>query len=182
MPDGSWMFHRSAVGVHMQQLVLVYGSGLINSNAMELTISFVLYRLPAHQLGMIIDRGHDFPEDVYAALMKYGQQIWVFRDRDDGLTTRALNSYRGERRESVQLVFGCLSPLMSSRFQYLTPRVRITPGDLYETRLSRPRMLHFVCSPLRAAVIMTQVHEIGNWNPVTIYEPIPVCVSAFTDG
>ncbi|KAF8351103.1 Ribokinase-like protein [Amanita rubescens] len=113
--------------------------------------------LPADQLGMIIDRGRDFPEDVYAALMNYGEQMWVFRDRDDGLTTRALNSYRGEHRG----------------FQYLTPRVRITPGDLYETRLSRPRMLHFVCSPLRAAVIMTQVHEIGNWNPVTIYEPIP---------
>ena len=95
----------------MQQLALVYGgSGLINLNAMELTISFVLYRLPADQLGMIIDRGRDFPEDVYAALMNYGEQMWVFRDRDDGLTTRALNSYRGEHRESVQLACSWLSP------------------------------------------------------------------------
>ncbi len=145
-------------------------------------IDHVLCRLSADQLGMIIDRGRDFPEDVYAALMNYGEQMWVFRDRDDGLNTLALNLYRGEHRESVQLACGCLSPLMSSRFQYLTPRVRITPGDLYETRISRPRMLHFVCSPIRAAVIMTQVHEIGNWDPVTIYEPIPVCISAYTKG
>jgi len=113
--------------------------------------------LPADRLGMIVDRGHDFPADIYATLMNYGEQMWLFRDHDDSLTTRALNSYRGEQR----------------RFQYLTARVHITPRDLDRTRLSWPRAMHFICSPLRAAVIMSQVREIGNWDPVTIYEPIP---------
>lgn len=58
---------------------------------------------------MIVDRGYDFPADIYAALMNYGEQMWLFRDRDDGLTTRALNSYRGEQRKSVRLTCNLLA-------------------------------------------------------------------------
>lgn len=61
-------------------------------------------------------------------------------------------------------------------FQYLTPRLRITPRDLLATSLSCPATLHFVCSPTRAAVIMTQVAEVEGWSPISIYEPIPVCM------
>jgi hypothetical protein len=61
-------------------------------------------------------------------------------------------------------------------FQYLTPRLRITPRDLLDTSLCRPANLHFICSPTRAAVIMSQVAEVGGWSPISVYEPIPVCM------
>jgi hypothetical protein len=61
-----------------------------------------------------------------------------------------------------------------SSFQYLTPRIRIFPRDLTDTPLFRPTALHFICSPSRAAVIMSQVAEVEGWSPVSIYEPVPV--------
>ncbi|KAI0069038.1 Ribokinase-like protein [Artomyces pyxidatus] len=113
--------------------------------------------LPAHELGMIVDQGHDFPEDIETTLRSYGDEMWWFR-RQPGLeTTRALNFYRGDHRG----------------FQYLTPRVRITPRDLTDTPLAFPATLHFICSPSRAAVIASEIKEISSWAPITIYEPIP---------
>jgi len=106
---------------------------------------------------MIIDRGHDWPEEMQKRLESYGRDMWLFRDDQSKSTTRARNTYRGDFRG----------------FQYLTPRTRLTPKDLEGTKLSRPRMLHFICSPSRAAEIMAQVHDIDGWNPTTIYEPIP---------
>jgi hypothetical protein len=43
-----------------------------------------------------------------------------------------------------------------------------------DTPLFRPTALHFICSPARAAVIMSQVAEVEGWSPVSIYEPVPV--------
>ena len=60
------------------------------------------------------------------------------------------------------------------RFEYLTPRLRITPRDLADTKLSRPRILHFICSPTRAAAIISDVKLQEAWHPTTVYEPIPV--------
>jgi len=34
-------------------------------------------------------------------------------------------------------------------------------------------MLHFICSPSRAASILSEVQEVDGWFPTTIYEPIP---------
>ncbi|KAK2466525.1 hypothetical protein APHAL10511_002167 [Amanita phalloides] len=113
--------------------------------------------LSADKLGMVVDKGHDFPTNIYSALIGYGEEMWLFRNREDGITTRALNSYRGEHRE----------------FQYLTTRIRLTPRDLHLTRLARPKILHFICSPTRASIIMSEVSDTKDWNPVTIYEPIP---------
>ncbi|KII95784.1 hypothetical protein PLICRDRAFT_693926 [Plicaturopsis crispa FD-325 SS-3] len=112
--------------------------------------------LPAEKLGMIVDRGHDFPEHIQNALQIYGSDMWMFRDNMDRGTTRALNAYRGDHRS----------------FEYLTPRVRITPRDLVGTRLEQPETLHFICSPSRAGDIMAEVHDL-RWSPTTIYEPIP---------
>ncbi|CAA7260172.1 unnamed protein product [Cyclocybe aegerita] len=81
--------------------------------------------------------------------------MWMFRERPDCGTTRALNSYRGERRG----------------FEYKTPRIRLTPKDLEGTRLARPKILHFICSPSRASSIMSEVQD--GWKPITVYEPIP---------
>ncbi|KAJ6629207.1 Ribokinase-like protein [Mycena sp. CBHHK59/15] len=112
--------------------------------------------LPPSQVGMIVDRGSDFPSAMENKLAEFGQEMWVYRDQPVG-TTRALNSYRGDHRS----------------FNYLTPRIRITPHDLEGTRLARSNTLHFICSPSRASVIMSEVQQIDGWSPTTIYEPIP---------
>ncbi|KAF5370016.1 hypothetical protein D9758_001261 [Tetrapyrgos nigripes] len=108
-------------------------------------------RLPPHQVGMIVDKGHDFPPEIQVELEKYGSDMWMFRNQPEALTTRALNSYRGDIR-----------------------KIRITPRDLNGTKLEQPRNLHFICSPSRASVIMSEVNSVPGWNPTTIYEPIPV--------
>ena len=59
-------------------------------------------------------------------------------------------------------------------FEYLTPRIRITPNDLPSVNISKPTTLHFICSPSRAAEIVKEVKEVEGWSPITIYEPIPV--------
>ncbi|CCA67241.1 hypothetical protein PIIN_01074 [Serendipita indica DSM 11827] len=101
-------------------------------------------------------KGFDFQSSVLEQLSEYGRDMWIYREHADRGTTRALNLYRGEHRG----------------FEYLTPRLRITPKDF--TSAQRARYLHFICSPTRAQEIMREVHGIADWNPVTIYEPIPV--------
>ncbi|KAI0334711.1 Ribokinase-like protein [Cubamyces sp. BRFM 1775] len=113
--------------------------------------------LPPSNLGMIIDRGNDFPVHIQEALDSYGPEMWLYRDNRDRSTTRAINSYRGEFRD----------------FDYLTPRIRITPRDLAGTKLARPRIIHFICSPSRALAIMSEVKQDPDWRPTTVYEPIP---------
>ncbi|KAI6047130.1 Ribokinase-like protein [Pisolithus marmoratus] len=113
--------------------------------------------LPPHRIGMIVDRGNDFSKDIQDKLLSYGANMWHFRNHDDRGTTRALNSYRGDSRG----------------FQYLTPRIRLTPRDLHETRFAWPKALHFVCSPTRALEIISEVKQVDGWEPTTIFEPIP---------
>jgi len=117
----------------------------------------VSVRLPSNQLGMIVDRGPDFPVDIERTLLEYGSEMWMFRYQPDHRTTRALNSFRGEHRS----------------FEYKTPRIRLTPADLEGTKLAKPKMLHFVCSPSRALSITSEFN--ATWEPITIYEPIPIC-------
>ena len=66
---------------------------------------------------------------------------------------------------------------MKIRFRYLTPRLQITPKDLIGTSFANPTCLHFICSPSRAAAILSEVRPIKGWDPITIYEPIPVSTS-----
>lgn len=58
----------------------------------------VLGRLPAEKVGMVVDKGHDFPKDIEEKLIAYGKDMWLFRQQFDRETTRAINSYRGESR------------------------------------------------------------------------------------
>ncbi|OCH94244.1 Ribokinase-like protein [Obba rivulosa] len=119
--------------------------------------------LPAEKIGMIVDRGDDFPPAIQDTLNSFGKEMWLYRDNPDRKTTRSLNSYRGDHRG----------------FQYLTPRIRITPRDLIGTKLEHPATLHFICSPSRASAIMSEVHADPEWKPITVYEPIPDrCVPA----
>ena len=57
-------------------------------------------RLPPSNVGMIIDRGHDFPAHIQAALDSYGSDMWLYRDGPSRGTTRAVNAYRGDYRGS----------------------------------------------------------------------------------
>jgi hypothetical protein len=126
---------------------------------------------------MIIDKGVDFSQEMDAALRTYGESMWLFREQPDAATARALNTYTGNHREYVLRRLTPRTHLIaciSSSFQYLTPRIRITPCDLTDTPLSRPTTLHFICSPTRAAVITSQVAQVEGWSPLSIYEPIPV--------
>ena len=68
----------------------------------------------------------------------------------------------------------CAIYLPHYSFEYLTPRIRITPNDLPSVNVSKPATLHFICSPSRAAEIVKEVKEVEGWSPITIYEPIPV--------
>ena len=60
--------------------------------------------------------------------------------------------------------------ICKSRFEYLTPRIRLTQKDLEGTKLEKPKILHFICSPSRALLTLSEVKE----KPITIFEPIPV--------
>ncbi|KAH9978057.1 Ribokinase-like protein [Lactifluus volemus] len=141
-----------------EQFPLPHLQTLIGGGGTYATIGARIW-LPASETGMIVDKGVDFPQEIDDVLKSYGEDMWLFRNRlGAGTTTRALNRYTGDQRG----------------FQYLTPRVRITPRDLTGTPLFRPATLHFICSPTRAAVIMSEVAEVEGWTPLTIYEPIPV--------
>lgn len=54
---------------------------------------------------MIVDRGHDFPQAMQEALDEYGTEMWHFRDQTERITTKALNSYRGELRGCASISY-----------------------------------------------------------------------------
>ncbi|KAL4081913.1 Ribokinase-like protein [Scleroderma yunnanense] len=95
---------------------------------------------------------NDFPQDIQDKLISYGADMWHFRDHDNRGTTRALNAYRGDHRG----------------FQYLTPRIRLTPRDLRETRLTWPAVIHFICSPVRALQVISEIECIPEELPSLI--------------
>ena len=79
-------------------------------------------------------------------------------------------SRRAQKVRNYQLVSIVWDSVVS--FEYKTSRIRLTPADLEGTKLAKPKMLHFVCSPSRALSIISEFN--ATWEPITIYEPIPV--------
>ena len=77
----------------MLQWALVYGQTFLNTLQ-----ALTAYRLDADQVGMVVDRGHDWPSSMQKDLERYGADMWMFRNRPEGKTTRALNSYMGDHR------------------------------------------------------------------------------------
>jgi hypothetical protein len=53
-------------------------------------------------IGAFIDKGDDFPSHIRERLEEYGP-LWLWRDRPGSVTTRALNSYKGDVRKSVEI-------------------------------------------------------------------------------
>jgi hypothetical protein len=74
-------------------------TAFVLSKGLRLEKLFHLCRLPANQIAMIIDKGHDFPAPMYPRLLEYGSDMWIFREQPGSVTTRALNSYRGDYRK-----------------------------------------------------------------------------------
>ena len=103
--------------------------------------------------------------------------IWV-RNVDVQIPTRsshnASSQFLSRRAQKVRNLSTCLHWLRDSviSFEYKTPRIRLTPADLEGTKMAKPKMLHFVCSPSRALSIISEFN--ATWEPITIYEPIPV--------
>jgi hypothetical protein len=62
------------------------------------------------------------------------------------------------------------------RYEYITPLLRVTPNDLNGTPLERCSILHFMSLPSRAASALEEIRQMKGWKPVTVYEPVPVCV------
>ena len=60
-------------------------------------------RLDPTDVGMVVDRGHDFPVHIQDKLDAYGSEMWMFRDDPTRGTTKALNHYRGDHRGFVNL-------------------------------------------------------------------------------
>jgi hypothetical protein len=56
-------------------------------------------RLSPEAIGMVVDKGNDFPPDIEEKLLSHGKDMWLFREQPDRGTTRSLNSYRGDTRE-----------------------------------------------------------------------------------
>ncbi|GAA6028422.1 hypothetical protein JCM8097_007023 [Rhodosporidiobolus ruineniae] len=116
--------------------------------------------LPPTRVGIVVDKGNDWPKEVEERLHTYGREMWVFREKPDEPTTRALNLYTGEHRD----------------FKYLSPRKRLEPIDL-PAPLRTSRYLHLCCSPTRSLVINSQllppVNHTPSWQPGLVYEPIP---------
>jgi len=113
--------------------------------------------LPPNRLGMVVDRGNDFPVDAQLALEKYGRDMWAFRDVPQRPTTRSLSTFQDGHRE----------------FQYLTARPPTTLIELQGTKLQRPRMLHFICAASEALSLVKEIELIPDWTPITVYEPVP---------
>jgi hypothetical protein len=74
---------------------------LFKFGGLEAGLTFKLFRLPSDRLGMIIDKGHDFPQNFQKELEALGPEMWMMRDQPGRGTTRALNSYRGQHRRLV---------------------------------------------------------------------------------
>jgi len=117
----------------------------------------MIHRLSPSKIGMIVDRGNDFPIHVQQELDLYGEKMWLFRDHPERETTRAVNIYHGDCRG----------------FEYLTPRLRVSPNDLKSTALHSPAYLHFICSPQRASEALKEVDTVSSWSPFIICEPLP---------
>jgi hypothetical protein len=79
---------------------------------------------------MIVDRGTDFPPSMQESLQMYGFEMWFFRDQADCVTTRALNSYRGDHRK-----FRYLSLSASGSLQLRLTVLNISPPE-FELRLT----------------------------------------------
>ena len=84
--------------IHWRSYMVIFTAGNTWGMSLNECIFGYYYRLPAHTIGMVVDRGQDFPPSTQTKLDSYGSDMWLFRDHSDVGTTRAINSYKGDER------------------------------------------------------------------------------------
>ncbi|CCG83537.1 putative PfkB family carbohydrate kinase [Taphrina deformans PYCC 5710] len=114
------------------------------------------------ETGFVVDYGNDVPGSVETTIDGLGLSLLVRRD-NRRKCTRGLNTYRGSLRH----------------FEYLTPKIRITPSQLTPSFL-RSRTFHLISSPDRTTA---QMQELGRLrrdlgcadDALSLWEPVPDC-------
>ncbi|KAK0745029.1 Ribokinase-like protein [Apiosordaria backusii] len=140
-----------------------------------------LFSPPPHlskTISMIIDCGSDFPPSLSSHLSSWDTSA-IFRHTPSRLTTRGWNGYNNPSDPSHR------------SFGYLTPKRRLTAGDLsgLSPVLLTTKAIHLICSPLRCQELVNEFlaarkryfRSVGKGEeysrPVVIWEPVPdLCV------
>ncbi|RXK35303.1 hypothetical protein M231_07442 [Tremella mesenterica] len=119
--------------------------------------------LPPTHVGLIVDKGYDFPSEFEIQLRAYGEMAWL-RARD-GPTTRADGH---------------------QTFKYLSPQLHLTPKDLIlpPSPFAQPHLpeyIHVVSGTLRAKAIVEEMSSIRregingigkDWKAKIVWEPL----------
>ncbi|GAA5896939.1 hypothetical protein JCM8208_006118 [Rhodotorula glutinis] len=114
-------------------------------------------RVWTREVGLLVDRGPDFPPAVQRQLDSFGP-IWHYRDVVTP-TPRALNVFR--------------APSSTREFSYLTRPPTRSVADLSAiTRLDKLAFLHLCCPPSSLAALLPSLATLSS-PPQLIYEPIP---------
>ncbi|SMY28110.1 unnamed protein product [Zymoseptoria tritici ST99CH_1A5] len=111
-------------------------------------------------VAMIIDAGTDFPSSLLSTIRTWSTSSLI-RQRD-ALTTRGWNGYSGNEVRA---------------FKYLTPKLRLTAGDL-TAELLASKSFHLICSPERCitevnSILSRRANERVDERPLFIWEPVP---------
>ncbi|WVQ72340.1 hypothetical protein IAR50_001891 [Cryptococcus sp. DSM 104548] len=130
--------------------------------------------LPPSHVGLLVDKGSDFPQAFVQDLEKLGKDMIWFRHRD-GPTTRALNIYSGQKIGQGH-----------QSFKYISPQLQIFPRDLVVppspfAQPFPPEWLHVVCGSPRMELIVEELEElkqkaIMDGTPLKtqlVWEPLP---------
>jgi sugar/nucleoside kinase (ribokinase family) len=118
------------------------------------------------RVGWIVDAGRDFPKDVQAQIESW-KTAAIMRYSLDRLTTRGLNEYGSVEHRA---------------FCYITPKRRITAGDLELSSMLWARSFHLICSPQRCQEQVAEIErrrmaqatpQCPYTRPIYIWEPVP---------
>ncbi|ODO00263.1 hypothetical protein I350_06892 [Cryptococcus amylolentus CBS 6273] len=131
--------------------------------------------LPSSHVGLLVDKGSDFPPRFTEDLERLGKDMIWFRHRD-GPTTRALNIYSGRKiGEGHQ------------SFKYISPQLQIFPRDLIVdpspfAKPFAPEWIHVVCGSPRMKLIVEELEGLkrdavnegaSHLRSQLVWEPLP---------
>ena len=138
-------------------------------------------RVWSRDVGLLVDRGPDFPSAVQRQLDSFGP-IWHYRDVDTPTPRVRTARYRlkPSRATLTRLTTSCSQALNLSRppsstrdFSYLTPPPERSLDDLSTiTTLDKLSFLHLCCPPSSLAALLPSLADLSG-APQLVYEPIP---------
>jgi len=141
------------------------------------------------RLGCYILAGSDFPDSVEQAIMSWGIAVTIIKD-PSRLSTRGLlkylgESFKGQLEASRYCTPGKLTLAALERtFEYTTPPLQPTPGDLSGSTLLQSNAFHFLASPELMATFATDLAVLRvsagvTSQPLIVWEPAPYsCIQA----